>query len=107
MEPQSDEGIHRLELPVSRTTLNSWGGLPMAISEKSRLNQKQIKRHRSRDYIHWAFRKLLTATGWPASACMEVSLNISSACFWGRTPMYFWPRACMCSPMFAPSCDGC
>lgn len=35
MEPQSEEGIQRLEEPVSRTTLKSWGGLPIEISEKS------------------------------------------------------------------------
>ena len=35
MDPQSVDGIHRLELPVSRTTLNSWGGVPIEMSEKS------------------------------------------------------------------------
>ena len=29
------EGTQRLELPVSSTTLNVWGGVPMVISEKS------------------------------------------------------------------------
>jgi hypothetical protein len=31
----STEGTQRLELPVSRTTLKVWGGVPMVISEKS------------------------------------------------------------------------
>ena len=35
MEPQSVDGTHRLELPVSSTTLKLWGGVPMEISEKS------------------------------------------------------------------------
>lgn len=35
MELHSDEGTQRLELPVSRTTLKSWGGVPSEISEKS------------------------------------------------------------------------
>jgi hypothetical protein len=35
MELHSEPGTQRLELPVSRMTLNSWGGVPMAISEKS------------------------------------------------------------------------
>lgn len=35
MEPHSDDGTHRLELPVSRTTLKTWGGVPTEISEKS------------------------------------------------------------------------
>lgn len=35
MEPQSEDGTHRFELPVSRTTLNSCGGVPMEMSEKS------------------------------------------------------------------------
>ena len=28
MEVHFDDGTQRLELPVSRTTLNSWGGVP-------------------------------------------------------------------------------
>jgi hypothetical protein len=52
MEPQSDEGIHRLELPVSRTTLNSWGGLPMAISEKSKQGQRGVSDGRMKLNIH-------------------------------------------------------
>jgi hypothetical protein len=52
MEPQSDEGIHRLELPVSRTTLNSWGGLPMAISEKSKHGQRGVANGKMRLNIH-------------------------------------------------------
>src|SRR5690242_1703006 len=35
MELHSDEGTQRLELPVSSTTLKSWGGVPREISEKS------------------------------------------------------------------------
>lgn len=35
MEVHSDDGTHRLELPVSRTTLKLWGGVPREISEKS------------------------------------------------------------------------
>src|ERR1700749_3041300 len=35
MEPHSEDGTQRLELPVSRTTLNSCGGVPTEISEKS------------------------------------------------------------------------
>lgn len=35
------EGTHRLELPVSRTTLNDWGGLPIVISEKSRQGERR------------------------------------------------------------------
>lgn len=35
MLPQDWEGTQRLELPVSRMTLKSWGGVPMLISEKS------------------------------------------------------------------------
>lgn len=38
MELHSDEGTHKLELPVSRTTLNVCGGVPMEISEKSRVH---------------------------------------------------------------------
>lgn len=38
MELHSDDGTHRLELPVSRTTLNVCGGVPMVISEKSLVN---------------------------------------------------------------------
>lgn len=30
---QSLDGTQRLELPVSRTTLNFWGGVPIEISE--------------------------------------------------------------------------
>jgi hypothetical protein len=36
IELHCDEGTQRLELPVSRTTLNVWGGVPSMISEKSR-----------------------------------------------------------------------
>jgi hypothetical protein len=32
---QDWDGTQRLELPVSNTTLNVWGGVPMVISEKS------------------------------------------------------------------------
>lgn len=39
MELHPDDGTQRLELPVSRTTLNSCGGVPRVISEKSRGNQ--------------------------------------------------------------------
>lgn len=39
MELQSDDGTQRFELPVSRTTLNSWAGLPMAMVEKSLIHQ--------------------------------------------------------------------
>lgn len=39
MDPHSDEGTHKFELPVSRTTLNFWGGVPISISLKSRENQ--------------------------------------------------------------------
>ena len=35
MEPHSEDGTHKLELPVSRTTLKDCGGVPMVISEKS------------------------------------------------------------------------
>lgn len=35
MELHSDDGTQRLELPVSRTTLKFWGGLPSEISVKS------------------------------------------------------------------------
>lgn len=35
MEPHSCDGTQRLAEPVSRTTLNDWGGVPMEISEKS------------------------------------------------------------------------
>lgn len=36
MLPHCWEGTQRLELPVSRTTLKLWGGVPTVISEKSR-----------------------------------------------------------------------
>jgi len=39
MEPHLEEGTQRLELPVSRTTLNSCGGVPIVMSEKSRICQ--------------------------------------------------------------------
>lgn len=35
IELHSDDGTHKLELPVSRTTLKVWGGVPSVISEKS------------------------------------------------------------------------
>ena len=35
MEPHSAPGTQRFELPVSRTTLNSWAGEPSAIVLKS------------------------------------------------------------------------
>jgi len=35
MEPHSEPGTHKLELPVSRTTLKDCGGVPRVISEKS------------------------------------------------------------------------
>ena len=31
IEPHSVPGTQRFELPVSRTTLNSWGGVPRAM----------------------------------------------------------------------------
>lgn len=42
MELHSEEGTQRLELPVSRMTLKSWGGVPRETSEKSRCCQKQL-----------------------------------------------------------------
>lgn len=39
MEPHWEEGTQRLELPVSRTTLKVWGGVPRVISEKSTRRQ--------------------------------------------------------------------
>lgn len=41
IELHSDEGTHRLELPVSRTTLKVWGGVPREISEKSVESQSE------------------------------------------------------------------
>lgn len=35
MEPHDFDGTQRLELPVSRTTLKGWPGVPISISEKS------------------------------------------------------------------------
>lgn len=35
MDPHSDDGTQRFELPVSRTTLKVWAGVPILISEKS------------------------------------------------------------------------
>lgn len=35
MELHSADGTHKLELPVSRTTLKDCGGVPTEISEKS------------------------------------------------------------------------
>lgn len=43
MEPHSDDGTHKLELPVSRTTLKVCGGVPMVISEKSTIMVKWIR----------------------------------------------------------------
>ena len=37
MDVHFDDGTHRFELPVSRTTLNVWGGVPIPISAKSRI----------------------------------------------------------------------
>lgn len=42
MLPHDCEGTQRLELPVSRMTLNSWGGVPMVMSEKSAGNQLYV-----------------------------------------------------------------
>lgn len=39
MLPHCWEGTQRLELPVSRTTLKLWGGVPIVISEKSESGQ--------------------------------------------------------------------
>ena len=36
----SDEGTHKLELPVSRTTLKVCGGVPREISEKSSVDEQ-------------------------------------------------------------------
>lgn len=73
----------------------------MAISEKSKHRRQQSTDcYRTRGWsLHWAFKKLLTATGWPPSGWKDDSRNISSLCFSGRMPIYFWPRACMCSPI--------
>ena len=38
MELHSEDGTQRLELPVSRMTLNDCGGVPSEISEKSYRN---------------------------------------------------------------------
>lgn len=62
MELHCEEGTQRLELPVSRTTLNDWGGVPREISEKSRYCQ-QLHLTTECDYIHCAFKKLVTGTG--------------------------------------------
>jgi hypothetical protein len=43
MLPHCWEGTQRLELPVSRTTLKLWGGVPMVISEKSGQGQLGMK----------------------------------------------------------------
>jgi len=67
MEPHSVDGTQRLELPVSRTTLKSCGGVPMAISEKSRQQVSHYAHQHQHGELcdsHWAFRKLLTGTGW-------------------------------------------
>ena len=37
MDEHCDDGTQRLEEPVSSTTLNSCGGVPIAIFEKSRI----------------------------------------------------------------------
>ena len=48
MEPHSEDGTQRFELPVSRTTLNSCGGVPTAISEKSILFVRWCILHQGR-----------------------------------------------------------
>lgn len=47
IELQSEDGTHKLELPVSRTTLNVWGGVPSWISEKSNKSQNQHQKKSS------------------------------------------------------------
>lgn len=42
IELHSDDGTHRLELPVSRTTLKVWGGVPREISEKSERSDPMV-----------------------------------------------------------------
>ena len=46
IELHSDDGTQRLELPVSRTTLKDWGGVPRVISEKS---DESVMRNDTRD----------------------------------------------------------
>jgi hypothetical protein len=46
MEPQETLGTQRLELPVSRTTLNSCAGVPIAMVLKSAGNQRDAYRER-------------------------------------------------------------
>lgn len=87
----STEGTHRLELPVSRTTLKVWGGVPMVISEKSvneSVSDDQATLRGSN--IHWAFAKLETGTGWMPSDLGTLVLKMASARDSGReAPMYF------------------
>jgi hypothetical protein len=53
MEPHSELGTHRLELPVSRTTLKVCGGVPMVISEKSGDGELAIGREQRVDDVDW------------------------------------------------------
>lgn len=73
MELQSVEGTQRLELPVSRMTLKSWGGVPREISEKSTYCQNKLGSYGRREGpskrdIHCAFRKFVMGTGCVPSA---------------------------------------
>lgn len=51
MLPHWDEGTHKLELPVSRTTLKVCGGVPMVISEKSTVVSKRLRALMRLSYI--------------------------------------------------------
>jgi len=62
MEPQAEPGTQRLELPVSRTTLNSWGGVPKAIVLKSASGQIFVMPTHPQVNLHCAFRKFSTGT---------------------------------------------
>lgn len=76
MLPHSWEGTQRLELPVSRTTLNVWGGVPMVISEKSVQCQCWKSPKEEEGGSHWAFMKLETGTGWTPSVLATSDLNM-------------------------------
>lgn len=58
MEVHLDEGTQRLELPVSRMTLKSWGGVPTLMSEKSGGGVRRTSQAEGKvgEYVHWAFR---------------------------------------------------